>query len=92
MYATLGPNWRVPLRNSPRSRSYVYRYSGVGGVNTSLSNELIFTGEMMCHHLITSLHAAGSQRSPVPLPHKLKLAVCCAKDRMLALTLTLCPF
>lgn len=27
MYATLGPNWRVPLRNSPRSRSYVYRYS-----------------------------------------------------------------
>uniref|UniRef100_A0A7N6BZ04 Ras-specific guanine nucleotide-releasing factor RalGPS1 n=1 Tax=Anabas testudineus TaxID=64144 RepID=A0A7N6BZ04_ANATE len=24
MYATLGPNWRVPLRNSPRSRSYVY--------------------------------------------------------------------
>uniref|UniRef100_A0A3P9BSF9 Ral GEF with PH domain and SH3 binding motif 1 n=1 Tax=Maylandia zebra TaxID=106582 RepID=A0A3P9BSF9_9CICH len=27
MYATLGPNWRVPLRNSPRSRSYVYSYS-----------------------------------------------------------------
>lgn len=27
MYATLGPNWRVPLRNSPRSCSYVYRYS-----------------------------------------------------------------
>ncbi|XP_067339305.1 ras-specific guanine nucleotide-releasing factor RalGPS1-like isoform X3 [Channa argus] len=24
MYATLGPNWRVPLRNSPRSHSYVY--------------------------------------------------------------------
>ncbi|TKS84043.1 Ras-specific guanine nucleotide-releasing factor [Collichthys lucidus] len=24
MYATLGPNWRVPLRNDPRSRSYVY--------------------------------------------------------------------
>ncbi|XP_030631240.1 ras-specific guanine nucleotide-releasing factor RalGPS1 isoform X3 [Chanos chanos] len=27
MYATLGPNWRVPLRNSPRSRSYAFRYS-----------------------------------------------------------------
>ncbi|GLD51894.1 ras-specific guanine nucleotide-releasing factor RalGPS1-like protein [Lates japonicus] len=27
MYATLGPNWRVPLRNSPRSRSYVYSSS-----------------------------------------------------------------
>uniref|UniRef100_A0A8B9LDG9 Ral GEF with PH domain and SH3 binding motif 1 n=1 Tax=Astyanax mexicanus TaxID=7994 RepID=A0A8B9LDG9_ASTMX len=26
MYATLGPNWRVPVRNSPRSRSYVYSY------------------------------------------------------------------
>uniref|UniRef100_A0A3B3ZQB8 Ras-specific guanine nucleotide-releasing factor RalGPS1 n=1 Tax=Periophthalmus magnuspinnatus TaxID=409849 RepID=A0A3B3ZQB8_9GOBI len=24
MYATLGPNWRVPLRTSPRSRSYVF--------------------------------------------------------------------
>lgn len=24
MYATLGPNWRVPVRNSPRSRSCVY--------------------------------------------------------------------
>uniref|UniRef100_A0A8C7LKU9 Ras-specific guanine nucleotide-releasing factor RalGPS1 n=1 Tax=Oncorhynchus mykiss TaxID=8022 RepID=A0A8C7LKU9_ONCMY len=28
MYATLGPNWKVPLRNSPRSRSYVYSPSG----------------------------------------------------------------
>uniref|UniRef100_A0A669CUH9 Ral GEF with PH domain and SH3 binding motif 1 n=1 Tax=Oreochromis niloticus TaxID=8128 RepID=A0A669CUH9_ORENI len=28
MYATLGPNWRVPLRNSPRSRSYVYSEAG----------------------------------------------------------------
>ncbi|XP_022526446.2 ras-specific guanine nucleotide-releasing factor RalGPS1 [Astyanax mexicanus] len=28
MYATLGPNWRVPVRNSPRSRSYVYSASG----------------------------------------------------------------
>ncbi|KAM6902262.1 ras-specific guanine nucleotide-releasing factor RalGPS1-like isoform 1-T1 [Xenentodon cancila] len=27
MYATLGPNWKVPLRNSPRSRSYVYSSS-----------------------------------------------------------------
>uniref|UniRef100_H2MB74 Ral GEF with PH domain and SH3 binding motif 1 n=1 Tax=Oryzias latipes TaxID=8090 RepID=H2MB74_ORYLA len=24
MYATLGPNWKVPLRLSPRNRSYVY--------------------------------------------------------------------
>ncbi|XP_067397747.1 ras-specific guanine nucleotide-releasing factor RalGPS1 isoform X6 [Emydura macquarii macquarii] len=24
LYATLGPNWRVPIRNSPRSRSCVY--------------------------------------------------------------------
>uniref|UniRef100_A0A8C7DCM3 Ral GEF with PH domain and SH3 binding motif 1 n=1 Tax=Oncorhynchus kisutch TaxID=8019 RepID=A0A8C7DCM3_ONCKI len=30
MYATLGPNWKVPLRNSPRSHSYVY--SEVGSV------------------------------------------------------------
>ncbi|XP_030631222.1 ras-specific guanine nucleotide-releasing factor RalGPS1 isoform X1 [Chanos chanos] len=28
MYATLGPNWRVPLRNSPRSRSYAFSPSG----------------------------------------------------------------
>uniref|UniRef100_A0A8C6SYW5 Ral GEF with PH domain and SH3 binding motif 1 n=1 Tax=Neogobius melanostomus TaxID=47308 RepID=A0A8C6SYW5_9GOBI len=27
MYATLGPNWRVPLRTSPRSRSYVFSSS-----------------------------------------------------------------
>ncbi|XP_039939204.1 ras-specific guanine nucleotide-releasing factor RalGPS1 isoform X4 [Hirundo rustica] len=25
LYATLGPNWRVPIRNSPRSRSCIYR-------------------------------------------------------------------
>lgn len=39
MYATLGPNWRVPLRTSPRSRSYVYRYSEVGerGVDVTLN-------------------------------------------------------
>ncbi|XP_072529901.1 ras-specific guanine nucleotide-releasing factor RalGPS1 isoform X2 [Salminus brasiliensis] len=29
MYATLGPNWRVPLRNSPRSRSYACSSSAV---------------------------------------------------------------
>ncbi|XP_076859096.1 ras-specific guanine nucleotide-releasing factor RalGPS1 [Brachyhypopomus gauderio] len=28
MYATLGPNWRVPVRTSPRSRTYVYSASG----------------------------------------------------------------
>ncbi|XP_056288143.1 ras-specific guanine nucleotide-releasing factor RalGPS1-like isoform X1 [Pseudoliparis swirei] len=27
MYATLGPNWRVPLRTSPRGRSYFYSSS-----------------------------------------------------------------
>uniref|UniRef100_A0A8C2H904 Ral GEF with PH domain and SH3 binding motif 1 n=1 Tax=Cyprinus carpio TaxID=7962 RepID=A0A8C2H904_CYPCA len=26
MYATLGPNWRVPICTSPRSRSYIYSY------------------------------------------------------------------
>uniref|UniRef100_A0A674H0C3 Ral GEF with PH domain and SH3 binding motif 1 n=1 Tax=Taeniopygia guttata TaxID=59729 RepID=A0A674H0C3_TAEGU len=28
LYATLGPNWRVPIRNSPRSRSCVYSPMG----------------------------------------------------------------
>uniref|UniRef100_A0A663FII2 Ras-specific guanine nucleotide-releasing factor RalGPS1 n=1 Tax=Aquila chrysaetos chrysaetos TaxID=223781 RepID=A0A663FII2_AQUCH len=28
LYATLGPNWRVPIRNSPRSRSCVYSPTG----------------------------------------------------------------
>uniref|UniRef100_A0A673I776 Ras-specific guanine nucleotide-releasing factor RalGPS1 n=1 Tax=Sinocyclocheilus rhinocerous TaxID=307959 RepID=A0A673I776_9TELE len=28
MYATLGPNWRVPICNSPRSRSYIYGTPG----------------------------------------------------------------
>nr|XP_014349465.1 PREDICTED: ras-specific guanine nucleotide-releasing factor RalGPS1 [Latimeria chalumnae] len=28
LYATLGPNWRVPVRNSPRSRSCVYSPTG----------------------------------------------------------------
>ncbi|XP_013911018.1 PREDICTED: ras-specific guanine nucleotide-releasing factor RalGPS1-like [Thamnophis sirtalis] len=28
LYATLGPNWRVPIRNSPRSRSCVYSPAG----------------------------------------------------------------
>lgn len=52
MYATLGPNWRVPLRNSPRSRSYVYRYSEVGERVTLNEDELIFMGKsgvtLMC--------------------------------------------
>lgn len=46
MYATLGPNWRVPLRNSPRSRSYVYRYSEVGERVTLNEDELIFMGKL----------------------------------------------
>ncbi|XP_012576788.1 PREDICTED: ras-specific guanine nucleotide-releasing factor RalGPS1 [Condylura cristata] len=28
LYATLGPNWRVPVRNSPRTRSCVYSPAG----------------------------------------------------------------
>ncbi|KAJ8413773.1 hypothetical protein AAFF_G00063710 [Aldrovandia affinis] len=28
MYATLGPNWRLPAGNSPRSRSYIHSPSG----------------------------------------------------------------
>ncbi|XP_036892866.1 ras-specific guanine nucleotide-releasing factor RalGPS1 isoform X6 [Sturnira hondurensis] len=28
LYATLGPNWRVPIRNSPRTRSCVYSPTG----------------------------------------------------------------
>ncbi|XP_050176021.1 ras-specific guanine nucleotide-releasing factor RalGPS1 isoform X2 [Myiozetetes cayanensis] len=28
LYATLGPNWKVPIRNSPRSRSCVYSPTG----------------------------------------------------------------
>uniref|UniRef100_A0A8D2J4N9 Ral GEF with PH domain and SH3 binding motif 1 n=1 Tax=Varanus komodoensis TaxID=61221 RepID=A0A8D2J4N9_VARKO len=28
LYATLGPNWRVPIRSSPRSRSCVYSPTG----------------------------------------------------------------
>ncbi|XP_031533418.1 ras-specific guanine nucleotide-releasing factor RalGPS1 isoform X3 [Camelus dromedarius] len=28
LYATLGPNWRVPVRNSPRTRSCVYSPTG----------------------------------------------------------------
>ncbi|XP_051492605.1 ras-specific guanine nucleotide-releasing factor RalGPS1 isoform X2 [Apus apus] len=28
LYATLGPNWRAPIRNSPRSRSCVYSPTG----------------------------------------------------------------
>ncbi|TWW66792.1 Ras-specific guanine nucleotide-releasing factor [Takifugu flavidus] len=27
MYATLGPNWRVPHPNSPRNHAYAYRYN-----------------------------------------------------------------
>uniref|UniRef100_A0A8C6T599 Ral GEF with PH domain and SH3 binding motif 1 n=1 Tax=Neogobius melanostomus TaxID=47308 RepID=A0A8C6T599_9GOBI len=41
MYATLGPNWRVPLRTSPRSRSYVFRYR-----NTRTLTILQYTGPL----------------------------------------------
>nr|XP_048679420.1 ras-specific guanine nucleotide-releasing factor RalGPS1 isoform X3 [Caretta caretta] len=36
LYATLGPNWRVPIRNSPRSRSCVY--SPTGACNCTLGS------------------------------------------------------
>ncbi|KFO82595.1 Ras-specific guanine nucleotide-releasing factor RalGPS1, partial [Cuculus canorus] len=36
LYATLGPNWRVPIRNSPRSRSCVY--SPTGACSCTLGN------------------------------------------------------
>ncbi|XP_043386483.1 ras-specific guanine nucleotide-releasing factor RalGPS1 isoform X5 [Chelonia mydas] len=36
LYATLGPNWRVPIRNSPRSRSCVY--SPAGACNCTLGS------------------------------------------------------
>ncbi|NWW85510.1 RGPS1 factor, partial [Rhynochetos jubatus] len=36
LYATLGPNWRVPMRNSPRSRSCVY--SPVGACSCTLGS------------------------------------------------------
>ncbi|KAM4647791.1 ras-specific guanine nucleotide-releasing factor RalGPS1 isoform 4-T6 [Amazona ochrocephala] len=38
LYATLGPNWRVPMRNSPRSRSCVY--SPTGACSCTLGSSL----------------------------------------------------
>nr|XP_015222010.1 PREDICTED: ras-specific guanine nucleotide-releasing factor RalGPS1 [Lepisosteus oculatus] len=43
MYATLGPNWRVPARNSPRSRSYVY---SPAGVNLSYAGSITMEGPL----------------------------------------------
>eukprot|EP00079_Xenopus_tropicalis_P013487 XP_002942011.2 PREDICTED: ras-specific guanine nucleotide-releasing factor RalGPS1 [Xenopus tropicalis] len=44
LYATLGPNWRVPVRNSPRSRSCVYSPTGayssfVGSSSSAIAME-----------------------------------------------------
>ncbi|XP_068770519.1 ras-specific guanine nucleotide-releasing factor RalGPS1 isoform X2 [Struthio camelus] len=36
LYATLGPNWRVPIRNSPRSQSCVY--SPIGACSCTLGS------------------------------------------------------
>ncbi|NWX85444.1 RGPS1 factor, partial [Nothoprocta pentlandii] len=38
LYATLGPNWRVPIRNSPRSQSCVY--SPVGACSCTSSSSI----------------------------------------------------
>ncbi|XP_028828800.1 ras-specific guanine nucleotide-releasing factor RalGPS1 isoform X1 [Denticeps clupeoides] len=47
MYATLGPNWRVPLRSSPRSRSYVYSPSGAEqGHGCSEAGNIIIEGPL----------------------------------------------
>ncbi|XP_060613371.1 ras-specific guanine nucleotide-releasing factor RalGPS1 isoform X1 [Anolis sagrei] len=37
LYATLGPNWRVPIRNSPRSRSCVYSPTGACSCTSATS-------------------------------------------------------
>uniref|UniRef100_A0A8C3CYG7 Ras-specific guanine nucleotide-releasing factor RalGPS1 n=1 Tax=Cairina moschata TaxID=8855 RepID=A0A8C3CYG7_CAIMO len=41
LYATLGPNWRVPIRNSPRSRSCVYSPTGAGSYTLGSSTGVI---------------------------------------------------
>lgn len=44
MYATLGPNWRVPLRTSPRSRSYVF--SSSPGTCSSCDSDVTIEGPL----------------------------------------------
>ncbi|XP_050782677.1 ras-specific guanine nucleotide-releasing factor RalGPS1 [Gopherus flavomarginatus] len=41
LYATLGPNWRVPIRNSPRSRSCVYSPTGAWSCTLGSSTGVI---------------------------------------------------
>ncbi|XP_057238889.1 ras-specific guanine nucleotide-releasing factor RalGPS1 isoform X3 [Malurus melanocephalus] len=41
LYATLGPNWRVPIRNSPRSRSCVYSPTGTCSCTAGVSTGVI---------------------------------------------------
>ncbi|XP_029470100.1 ras-specific guanine nucleotide-releasing factor RalGPS1 isoform X6 [Rhinatrema bivittatum] len=41
LYATLGPNWRVPVRNSPRSRSCVYSPTGACSCTLGSSSGVI---------------------------------------------------
>uniref|UniRef100_A0A803Y092 Ral GEF with PH domain and SH3 binding motif 1 n=1 Tax=Meleagris gallopavo TaxID=9103 RepID=A0A803Y092_MELGA len=41
LYATLGPNWRVPIRNSPRSRSCIYSPTGACSYTLGSSMEVV---------------------------------------------------
>ncbi|XP_059571755.1 ras-specific guanine nucleotide-releasing factor RalGPS1 isoform X2 [Alligator mississippiensis] len=41
LYATLGPNWRVPIRSSPRSRSCVYSPTGACSCTIGTSTGVI---------------------------------------------------
>ncbi|XP_072841272.1 ras-specific guanine nucleotide-releasing factor RalGPS1 isoform X3 [Pogona vitticeps] len=41
LYATLGPNWRVPIRNSPRSRSCVYSPTGACSCTSGSSTGVV---------------------------------------------------
>uniref|UniRef100_A0A8C0R1Z8 Ral GEF with PH domain and SH3 binding motif 1 n=1 Tax=Canis lupus dingo TaxID=286419 RepID=A0A8C0R1Z8_CANLU len=69
LYATLGPNWRVPVRNSPRTRSCVYRYSFVRVlIYLTTSSRLLVGCHELCSRLLdapdavfTPVHEAASQ-------------------------------
>uniref|UniRef100_A0A8C1CYZ1 Ral GEF with PH domain and SH3 binding motif 1 n=1 Tax=Cyprinus carpio carpio TaxID=630221 RepID=A0A8C1CYZ1_CYPCA len=46
MYATLGPNWRVPLRSSPRGSSHAHRYKPLPGSKVTSSIHLGHRGPL----------------------------------------------
>uniref|UniRef100_A0A8C1IMM0 Ral GEF with PH domain and SH3 binding motif 1 n=1 Tax=Cyprinus carpio TaxID=7962 RepID=A0A8C1IMM0_CYPCA len=46
MYATLGPNWRVPLRSSPRGSSHAHRYKPLPGSKVTSSIPLGHQGPL----------------------------------------------